>query len=101
MKGYDLSQRAKRLMELESALEVARQQLKTVRMLNGQKGYSISINGVQVTVADMDPQTYNAKLIRGREMLHLGAIKALQARVDAAEAALSAYQAAVRAEVAA
>lgn len=101
MKAYDLAQRAKTLQKLEDAAAIARQHLETVRALNGQKGYSISVNGVHVTVADMDPRTYNAKLLRGRDMLHLGALKVLQALVDDADASLHEYRTEIRAEVSA
>jgi hypothetical protein len=101
MKAYDLEQRAKRLQKLEDTAALARHHLQTVRALNGQQGYNVSVNGVQITVADMDPRTYQAKLLRGRDMLHLGALKVLQSLVDDADAALHAYQAEIRAEVSA
>lgn len=53
-----------------------------VRALCGQDGYTVTIGGVKVQVAAMDRQTWSAKLVRGAEMIHLGALKVLQARVD-------------------
>lgn len=55
--------------------------LNKVRGLGGQTGYAVTVNGVRVDVAEMD-RYYNGALIRGREMIHLGALKALQANVD-------------------
>lgn len=72
----------KRLSDAYAARREAVANLKHVRELCGQQGYSISINGIRVPVAGMDRRTYNSKLIRGREMIHLGALKALQGIVD-------------------
>jgi len=49
----------------------------------GQTGYNVSVNGVQIAVAVMDPISYTGKVVRGREMLHLGALKAMQGMIDA------------------
>ncbi|MBX9754780.1 MAG: hypothetical protein K2X80_08505 [Pseudomonadaceae bacterium] len=54
----------------------------TIKSLNGQSGYSLTIGGVSVPVAVMDSRTYQAKLIRGREMIHLGALKAMTYEID-------------------
>lgn len=53
-----------------------------VKGLCGQRGYNLTIDGVQIAVAVMDERTYQAKLVRGREMIHLGALKALDSIVD-------------------
>lgn len=62
-----------------TALAKARNDYALVKAHNGQVGYSISVNGVRVDVSVMDSRTYMPALIRGREMIHLGALKALQA----------------------
>jgi hypothetical protein len=70
------------LERARSALAKANADYKAVKSLNGQVGYEVSVSGVRIDVAVMDSQTYIAKMIRGREMIHLGALKALQARID-------------------
>lgn len=72
----------------EQALAVAIDRLATVRGHGGQRGYSVSVNGVTVAVSVCDSRTYQGTLIRGREMIHLGALKALGAEVDKARASL-------------
>ncbi|PPU15846.1 hypothetical protein XacyCFBP2565_08610 [Xanthomonas arboricola pv. corylina] len=74
---------AEKLEKARDALAQAQKNYEAVKGLCGQKGYAVSVNGVRVDVAVMDSQTYQAKLIRGREMIHLGAQKALQAQIDA------------------
>lgn len=69
------------LAEAYQYLTKAEADLKSLRGLGGQQGYSVTVNGVAVRVAEMD-RYYNSQLIRGREMIHLGALKALQANVD-------------------
>lgn len=64
----------------------------TVKALQGQHGYSVSVNGVRVDVAVMNQQTYMAQMIRGREMIHLGALKALQAIIEDAKRNVSAHR---------
>ena len=81
------------VQKAEDALQAALRDLKTVRALNGQQGYTVTVNGVRIEVAVMDSRTYEAKLLRGREMIHLGALKALGARVDAAKETLAAERA--------
>jgi hypothetical protein len=73
------------------------EQLATVRNHNGQSGYAVTVNGIRVDVSICDSRTYQGTLIRGREMIHLGALKALGSEVDfyatqvkAARAALAA-----------
>ncbi|MNM06961.1 hypothetical protein D3C81_169920 [compost metagenome] len=75
---------AKAATALEAAyaeLQKARNDYATVKALNGQVGYKVTVNGISVDVAVMDQRTYMAAMIRGREMIHLGALKALQARI--------------------
>lgn len=72
--------------------EQAKKNLANVRRLGGQSGYKITIDGVAITVADTDYQTYMAKLVRGREMIHLGALKALEAIVDGWEEQVAACE---------
>lgn len=64
----------------------------TVKALNGQIGYSVHVNGVKVDVAVMDQNTYNAVMIRGREMIHLGALKALSAIITEAKVSVAAHR---------
>lgn len=64
----------------------------TVKALNGQNGYSVSVNGVRVDVAVMDQGTYMAAMIRGREMIHLGVLKALSAIITDAALNVSAHR---------
>lgn len=64
----------------------------TVKALNGQRGYSVSVNGVNVDVARMDQQTYMAAMIRGREMIHLGALKALSAMIGDAKESVAGHK---------
>ena len=69
---------SKALAEAYTALAKAESDYATVKCLNGQNGYSVTVNGVRVDVAVMDGRTYMGTMIRGREMIHLGALKALQ-----------------------
>jgi hypothetical protein len=78
-----LADQTKHVAEIRGRLAKIKSELASVRDLFGQHGYSVTVAGVRVEVADMDSRTYMAKLIRGREMIHLGAIKALDAMVDA------------------
>ena len=74
--------------QLEAAqvkLASARNNYAVVKALNGQRGYDITVNGVVINVAAMNGQTYIAQLVRGREMMHLGALKALSAVIMDAE----------------
>lgn len=70
----------------KKALQIARlqEQIDALRALRGH-GYSIMINGTEVRVADTvlgDDRQYAMKIVRGREMIHLGAIKALDGILD-------------------
>lgn len=64
----------------------------TVKALNGQVGYTVSVNGVRVDVAVMNQHTYMAAMIRGREMIHLGALKALSAIITDAALNVAAHR---------
>lgn len=66
----------------ERSLAVAISNYDRIKGLNGQQGYSLTIDGVPIMVASMDRNTYSAKLIRGREMIHLGVLKALDSQID-------------------
>ncbi len=70
------------LEKAEAAYAIAKDRLATVRNHNGQGGYSVTVNGVTVAVSECDSRTYQGTLIRGREMIHLGALKALGAQLD-------------------
>lgn len=58
--------------------------LEGVRSLCGQQGYSVFVNGIRIDVAENGGRDagWAAKMIRGREMIHLGALKALQSIID-------------------
>jgi hypothetical protein len=75
----------KNLEKAEQAWQKSKDRLATVRGHNGQSGYSVSVNGVTVAVSACDSRTYQGTLIRGREMIHLGALKALGAELQTAE----------------
>jgi hypothetical protein len=68
----------------EKSHQIASERLATVRGHGGQSGYSVSVNGVTVAVSVCDSRTYQGTLIRGREMIHLGALKALGAELQTA-----------------
>lgn len=74
-----------KLEAAEQSCQKAKDRLSAVRAHNGQGGYSVTVNGVSVAVSTCDSKTYQGTLIRGREMIHLGALKALGAELQAAE----------------
>lgn len=78
MKAVEVLERA------EAAHKVAVERLATVRGHAGQRGYAVTVNGVRVDVSECDSRTYQGTLIRGREMIHLGALKALGAELQTA-----------------
>lgn len=73
-------------------LDEAKYKLNVVHCHNGQQGYTVSVNGINVAVSVMDSRTYMGSLIRGREMIHLGAIKAVSALVDYYQDSLNAAE---------
>lgn len=79
-----VTQAVKALEVAEKSHQVASERLATVRGHAGQSGYSVTINGVTVEVSVCDSRTYQGTLIRGREMIHLGALKALGAELQTA-----------------
>ena len=90
----------KNLETAEQAWQKAKDRLATVRGHGGQSGYSVSVNGVTVAVSTCDSRTYQGTLIRGREMIHLGALKALGAELQTAEDRVLDCRAALRALIA-
>lgn len=78
------------LEKAEAAEKVCISRLNAIRGHNGQGGYAITIDGIRVDVSVCDNRTYQGTLIRGREMIHLGALKALGAEVDFAKARVKA-----------
>lgn len=90
----------KHLETAEQGWQKAKDRLATVRGHNGQSGYSVSVNGVTVAVSTYDSRTYQGTLIRGREMIHLGALKALGAELQTAEDRVRDCRAALRALIA-
>ena len=74
----------KALEHAEKSHQIAAERLATVRGHAGQSGYSVSVNGVTVAVSTCDSRSYQGTLIRGREMIHLGALKALGAELQTA-----------------
>lgn len=65
----------------DAALKTAINRYQQVKALNGQQGYSINIGGLTVQVAEMGPH-YGPQMIRGCEMIHLGALKVLDGDID-------------------
>lgn len=86
-----IKQAAEGLDQAEKRLEAARAQLAQVRGHCGQRGYSVVINGVTVAVSACDSKSYQGTLIRGREMIHLGALKAMGAVVRKEEENVKAW----------
>lgn len=76
---------ADKLHKARNKLAEAQEHYDKVRTLNGQSGYSVTIGGVTLAVAEFDGLTYMASMNRGMEMIHLGAVKALAARIRALE----------------
>lgn len=77
-----VTQAVKDLESAEKSHQIATERLATVRGHAGQSGYSVTVNGVTVAVSTCDSRTYQGTLIRGREMIHLGALKALGAELQ-------------------
>lgn len=78
-------QKAAEVLELaRAAHESAITNLENIRRLRGQDGYAVTVGGIRVDVAVNAGREggWAAKLIRGRDMIHLGALKALQGLVD-------------------
>jgi hypothetical protein len=85
-------QAAQSLEKAEAAHKLALERLATVHGHAGQHGYSVTVNGVKVDVSICDSRTYQGTLIRGREMIHLGALKALGSEVDQAASVVKAWK---------
>lgn len=79
-----ITEAVKALELAEKSHQTAAERLATVRGHAGQSGYSVTVNGVTVAVSTCDSRTYQGTLIRGREMIHLGALKALGAELQTA-----------------
>jgi len=79
----DVVSAAAALEEAITKLKKAESDYDTVKGLGGQVGYNVSVNGVSIAVATMHPHTCQGTLVRGREMIHLGALKAMQGMIDA------------------
>lgn len=80
-----ITEAVKALELAEKSHQIATERLATVRGHAGQSGYSVTVNGVTVAVSTCDSRNnYQGTLIRGREMIHLGALKALGAELQAA-----------------
>lgn len=77
-------------------LDTARKNYERIKALNGQSGYSVVVNDVRIYVAVTDHTTWNAMLIRGREMIHLGALKALAGEVRRCEEAVAVLEGRLR-----
>jgi hypothetical protein len=83
------------LAEAQAALATAESNYGTVKGMGGQQGYRVHVNGVAIDVAVMGGN-YQGTLVRGREMIHLGALKALQGVIDAWKAEVSRRRQALR-----
>jgi hypothetical protein len=90
---------AANLEKSRAAHESSVSALGTVRGLGGQGGYAVTVNGIRIDVAVHGGREagYNAKMIRGREMIHLGALKALQSIIDQHAADVKVNEARVKA----
>lgn len=77
-----------------AALWLAESQLSNTRALFGQDGYSVSIGNTRIVVAENGGREsgYAARLIRGREIIHLGCMKALDAIVDQHKESVKAWE---------
>ncbi len=76
---------AEALDKAEAAAMLADSRYLKIKGHCGQHGYSVTVNGVTVAVSTCDRNTgYQGTLIRGREMIHLGALKALDFERDQA-----------------
>lgn len=82
---YNVVSAANDLEKAEAAHQACVNRLNQIRGHKGQSGYAITIDGVRVDVSVCDSRTYQGTLIRGREMIHLGALKVLGAEVDFAK----------------
>lgn len=78
-----------------AGLKKAESDYAKVKGLGGQQGYSVHVNGVTISVAVMDG-SYQGALVRGREMIHLGALKALQGMIDSWKCEVASRRAALR-----
>lgn len=94
-----LEDHAKELSKREQRLKGLTSELETIQNHIGQNGYAVEVNGVRVNVSEMDSRTYQSKMIRGREMIHLGALKAMQAMVDDAAQSLHEYRESIKHEI--
>lgn len=75
---------AESLEQARVAHESAVASLASIRGLRGQEGYAVTVGGIRIDVAVNAGREggWMARLIHGRAMIHLGALKALQALVD-------------------
>lgn len=73
------------LAKAQENFQIAKGNYLSIKGFLGQHGYSISVANISIPIAKMDRSDYSAKLIRGREMMHLGALKALESIMDYAE----------------
>ena len=76
------------IVKLQNELQLNINNLASIKAHNGQQGYSLTINGVNIPVSKCDNLTYSGTLIRGRDMIHLGCIKAVNGVIDQLEARL-------------
>jgi hypothetical protein len=72
---------AKLVEDAQRELDAAKKRYQSVKALGGQQGYTVNIGGMEVRVASMD-FNYTPKINRGCEMIHLGALKALDGAID-------------------
>lgn len=86
---------AEALSAAQDGLKKAESDYAKVKGLGGQQGYSVHVNGVAISVAVMDG-SYQGALVRGREMIHLGALKALQGVIDSWKCEVASRRATLR-----
>ncbi|WP_155393938.1 hypothetical protein [Xanthomonas albilineans] len=90
---------AEKLEKARAALTEARKHYNDVKYLRGMQGYAVIVHGVHVQFARMERETYQVKLIRGMEMIHLGAQKALAAEINDLESDVADLESELRALV--
>lgn len=91
MNAQELMKCVNEIARAESRLAKAVAEYDAVKSLgySTQTCYAIHVNGVRIQISELDQRDFSKKLIRGREMLHLGALKVMDAEIDAARVELA------------
>jgi hypothetical protein len=84
----------------EAGLLEAQSNYNLIRQLCGQRGYTITIatdsSTIRVPTAICDSHTWQGTLVRGRELIHLCVLKALDSIIDTRKTALAAARATLK-----